>query len=191
MSSLGTEFKLISSLIPDGCGLLEVGPGYGYTALRLRMEDRKIHITGLEICKKYYDAHQKLGIYDQMLFGDGRYIDLPSKSFDVSCAIQVIEHQPEEDADALLNNMERMTKNLVIISTPDGFHPEDGLMRDGNPASLHRSGYTERYFTDRGYETRLVERGGRLIGFLKRLGLYLKGGYGSDKVIVAWKSMSR
>ena len=189
MSSGGDGFGLLSSLVPDKSRVLDVGHGYGYTALRLRMAGKDMHITGIDIHDQYHYAHRQMNVYDRVVLMDAREMRFPDKSFDVSYAVQLLEHLEPGDGDVVLSEMERVTRGVVFVSTPDGFHPEDGKTRDGNPASRHRSGYTQSYFTSRGYETRLVGRCGRLIGLLKRLDLYLKGGYGSPGVIVAWKDM--
>ena len=189
VSSRGDEFGLLSSLVPDKSRVLDVGHGYGYTALRLRIAGKDVHITGIDIHDQYHYAHRQMNVYDRVVLMDARKMPFRDKSFDVSYAVQLLEHLELGDGDVVLGEMERVTRGLVFVSTPDGFHPEDGKMRDGNPASLHRSGYTRSYFASRGYETQLVGRAGRLIGLLKRIDLYLKGGYGSPGMIVAWKDM--
>lgn len=189
MSSRGDEFSLVAGMIPDKSKVLDVGHGYGYTALRLRVAGKDIHLTGVDVFERYHYAHCQMNVYDRVYLEDANNMHFPDKSFDVSYAVQMLEHLEPGDADSVLSEMERVTRGTVIVSTPDGFHPEDGLTRDGNPASRHRSGYTAQFFRDRGYQVEYVKRAGRVVGLLKRLSLYLKGGYGTMRLIVAWKNM--
>ena len=66
--------------------------------------------------------------------------EFEEKSFDCVIAIDLIEHFSKEDGLKLLRIMEKVSKEKVVISTPNGFVPQHEY--DGNRYQVHLSGWS-------------------------------------------------
>lgn len=77
--------------------------------------------------------------------------DLPFRdgAFDAVVALDVIEHLERSQGERLIAEMERVSRDRVVIFTPNGFLPQGAL--DGNPFQVHRSGWSPEEFARRGY----------------------------------------
>ena len=63
--------------------------------------------------------------------------NIPSKSFDVVIAMDVIEHFEKEQGWIFLGELERIASKRTIVFTPNGFLHQGEY--DENPHQLHRS----------------------------------------------------
>ncbi|MFC1631661.1 class I SAM-dependent methyltransferase [Candidatus Omnitrophota bacterium] len=92
MSSRLKLYKLydkVFSLVPEGCKLVDVGCGIGVFLERIKRE-KKCQVFGVDISKKAIETIKAKGI-------DGAVqkippLQLPTESFDVVVAIQLLEH---------------------------------------------------------------------------------------------------
>ena len=66
-------------------------------------------------------------------------VDFPAKSFDAVMMIEAIEHLPKKIGFEMLKKAKRWAKKKVIISTPNGFLPQQE--RDDNLLQKHLSGW--------------------------------------------------
>ena len=194
MSHAGTEDKFLKTLYPEnmeGIKVLDVGAGYGATALYIRTRTYNrgwCHITGVEPFKDYYDLLSKLGVHDKMHLGYGQNMPFKENEFDISVAQHVIEHcKTFDEGYAMLAEMERVTKNRVIICTPNGYTESNAL--DGNEDNHHCTGWTEDHFKSRGYKTKIVTKNvnSRLLTTFAKTVFWLKRKRWDNEVLVAWK----
>lgn len=74
----------------------------------------------------------------------------PPDSFDCVTLLEVIEHLPRSEGQALLEQCERIARKRVVLSTPNGFVEQPAV--PGNPLQAHVSGWTVADFRNRGYE---------------------------------------
>lgn len=124
--------------------VLDVGFGLGY-GLNLMSKKAKtlagIDIDRLAVAKGNHNLLNNPRIRELKRY-DGLNIPYPEKSFDVVTCIDVIEHVP--DYTQLINNMCRIARRVVIISTPNKraeFTKPDG--RPMNPWHLREWSFDE------------------------------------------------
>lgn len=193
MSHAGTEDKFLKTLYPpsmEGLKILDVGAGYGATALYIRTRTYKrgwCHITGVEPFKDYYDLLSRLGVHDKMHLGYGQNMPFKENEFDISIAQHVIEHcKTFEEGYEMLDEMERVTKDRVIICTPNGYTESNAL--DGNEDNHHCTGWTVEHFKKKGYKTKIVTKNvnSRILVTFAKLVFWLKGKRWDNEVLVAW-----
>lgn len=75
-------------------------------------------------------------------------------SYDVCCAIDVIEHLAKEEAIAFIKDMKTVGRKRVLVFTPNGFvKQEDGHgWGKGNPEyQKHRCGFTQEELEELGF----------------------------------------
>ena len=107
--------------------------------------------TGIELHKPTLDRAVAAKTHDQFVHGDVREIRkyFPDKSFDACLCVDVIEHLPKEEGSRLLDDMERIARNVVVVICPVGWldqqHYEEGDLMDHHsawvPADLRTRGY--------------------------------------------------
>jgi hypothetical protein len=93
---------------------------------------------------------------------EGNILDASEKfkenQFDVSVFWHGPEHLPLPEIDVALQEMEKITRNFIIIGCPNG-KSEQGKIY-GNPHEEHVSGADEDFYKQRGFLTQVVERKG-------------------------------
>jgi len=103
--SLWHQMHEVSALEP--ATVLEVGGGAGMF---------KKAMTGLGIPVKVVDIAEDL---EPDFLGSIEEIPVSDRSFDISCAFQVLEHLPFESFPKGLRELKRVSKNHVVLSLPD------------------------------------------------------------------------
>lgn len=128
--------------------LLDVGCGPNSP---MRIFSRKIYMIGI-------DAHRPSVIKSKQLYIHDEYLIMPflglksikNSSFDCVVALEVIEHLEKDAGLILLDNIERIAKKKIILSTPNGFLPQTAY--SNNPLQVHKSGWTPEELRQRGYK---------------------------------------
>jgi hypothetical protein len=148
--------------------VLEIGPGQNnFYSERYSFKDINVHLTLLEansinisgsISKRFKTRIvQGIAPFDLSKFGD--------KKFDVVICSHVIEHLPKDKGYVLLYELDRITKFISLISTPNGFSwqtPLDATMqRDWYNA--HLSAWTPRELKYCGYKKQFGEVGPKIL----------------------------
>jgi 2-polyprenyl-3-methyl-5-hydroxy-6-metoxy-1,4-benzoquinol methylase len=143
-------------LVPDelaGKRILDLGCGLGYWGYALKtMGEGVPWVTGLDLFQDYIDRIAPLGIYDELVVHDVTRLPLPfeNDAFDITISTEILEHIPKEAGAALMPEIERITKSLIIQSTPNGFYAQAGEPW-GNEAMTHVCGWTEDEMRAAGY----------------------------------------
>ena len=196
MSHSGTEDKFIKTLFPENMQdvtVLDVGHGYGATGLYIRTRTYKqgwCHLVGLEPYQEYHDLMKRVGIYNALYLGYGQDMIFEDKVFDISIAQHVIEHcKTINEGYKMLDEMERVTRGRVIICTPNGY-TESGPL-DGNIDNNHCTGWREKHFKIKGYNTKIVTKNvnSRLLVAFAKLVFWLQRKRWDNEVLVAWKDL--
>ncbi|MBI2018544.1 glycosyltransferase [Candidatus Daviesbacteria bacterium] len=131
--------------------ILDVGSGLGIPMELIRRRMKVQYAVGIDKFRPYIDYLKSKKVHDKYILGDVRKMRFRAKSFDVVFASDLIEHLPKKDSWKLIENMERIAKRQVIVTTSLGyfFHPAV----DGNPLQLHKSGFHPQEFEIKGYKT--------------------------------------
>ncbi|MDI6777749.1 MAG: methyltransferase domain-containing protein [Patescibacteria group bacterium] len=108
--------------------------------------------VGVETFKPYLDESKKRKIHTEYIEKRVEEVAFPQKRFDAVIMIEVLEHLPEKNGYAMLEKAEKWAKKKVIVSTPNGFLPQNSY--DGNPFQKHLSGWSIETMKRRGFRCR-------------------------------------
>lgn len=134
--------------------IFDAGCGFGEWGFLIRTrKSGHPYLVGLDIWRSHLDKLHRLQIYDEFVSGQIPPIPFRNKSIDISLACEILEHLPKETGFRLLAELERVTKELVIVSTPIDY-PQSEIY--DNPSERHVSNWSLRDFAQRNYETRIV-----------------------------------
>lgn len=140
----------------DGLNILEIGFGYGFWGLMLRVRRKgDFTLTGVDIFKPYVEKQRRLNLYNEVHNADGRDLPFPDNSFDIVYAFEVLEHLEEPDGHKLISEMERVSKGKVMLTTPVGFALVKRII-DENENNLHRSGWSPERLREIGYSVSVI-----------------------------------
>lgn len=95
--------------------------------------------VGVEIFKPYLEGSKRRKIHTAYIERKVEEVDFPEKSFDAVVMIELIEHLPKELGLEMLEKAQKWAKKKIIVSTPNGFLPQQE--RDNNPFQKHLSGW--------------------------------------------------
>jgi len=119
----------------DGLIVLDVGCGFGEWGFLIKTRKQGApYIIGMDIWLPYLEKLHPLNIYNELIQADAPYVPLKSKSIDIALACEVLEHLPKGQGNILLKELERVTKKLIVISTPLNYPQKDV---HGNPYERH------------------------------------------------------
>ena len=140
----------------NGLMILDCGFGYGNWAFQIKVKlGYEPYFVGLEIHRPYIEIQSKFGLYDKLV--EASVLDIPFDDgyFDVVLACEIIEHLEQKDGLKMINEIERVSKNLVIITTPLGFMKQEEY--DGNKYQIHRSAWNPSDFIKMGYKVKVLK----------------------------------
>ncbi len=130
------ELPEISHMSVLDCGCARGVWGY---LLRSEKNGFKASITGLDRYYPYMSFCKTFRVYDNLVKADIRYLPFKDGVFDIALAVEVIEHLEKKDGAILLRELERVCKDKIILTTPNGFWKQGAL--GGNRLEIHRSGW--------------------------------------------------
>lgn len=144
-------YKILEKELAGAGRVLDVGCGNNSYLGHIK---KTFYSEGIDIYKKNLVISKQKGYHDAYKLGN--VIELSKfykpKSFDVTIAIDVIEHVTKEDAYKVISQMERIAKNKVILLTPNGYCEQGAY--DGNPYQVHKSGWIKQDLQDLGYSVK-------------------------------------
>jgi SAM-dependent methyltransferase len=128
-------FLALNKYVEENGTLLDVGFGLGYGLNILAIKAKGV--SGVDVDKKAYDYCQGTVVgrnprLQTLLVYDGYNLDFPDNYFDIVTCVDVIEHV--EDYDKLIDEMLRVCRKGVFISTPNR-RPEY-TNPDGTPKNI-------------------------------------------------------
>lgn len=135
----------------DAKSILDVGCGQGMPMKLIRTKMEIKYAVGVDLFKPYLDFLKERKLYNKYVLSDVRKMSFQSRSFDVVLSSDLIEHLPKKDSWNLIENMERIAKRQVIVTTSLGYFFHQAV--DGNTLQLHQSGFHPQEFEKRGYKT--------------------------------------
>ena len=146
--------------------ILDVGCGKGIVGALLRIYREPERTVGLDAFEPYLEFCRKSGSYDELIKHDLMEKSLPfdSDEFDMATALEVIEHLPKAEGIRMLEELERVSRR-VVVSTPNRFFEQETY--DDNRFQKHLSRWKVSDFVRRGYSVYGV---GGLMVFGRELG---------------------
>jgi SAM-dependent methyltransferase len=135
--------------------VLSVGCGNGEKDRFItRRRNRGCRLVGVDLFEPYLRACRDSRAYDALVMADASRLPFAARSFDTVIGAEIVEHLEREEAERLLDEMERIARREVIVTCPVGYLNQDEY--DDNPLQVHRSGFTPAEFVSRGYKVRGV-----------------------------------
>jgi len=153
--------------------VLDVGCAKGYLGYQIRTKKSgNPTVLGLDLWVPYIKEVRSfhadyVRIYDDLIMADARYMPFRGQVFNLLIASELLEHLPREDGFRLLKEMERISKDRIITSTPSRFFEQEQL--DNNPYQRHVSRWKEEDFVKSGYEVKVVY--GKSLNLGEKIGL--------------------
>jgi ubiquinone/menaquinone biosynthesis C-methylase UbiE len=98
------------------------------------------YTVGVDIFEPYLKECRRKKIHSSYIRADIREIEFKDSSFDAVLMLEVLEHLTKEEGRRLLDKCARWARKKVIITTPNGYLPQDGY--DNNPLQEHISGWS-------------------------------------------------
>lgn len=137
----------------SGKSVLDVGCGQGAVGYLLRRlpGGSTAHIVGVDCWPEYTNFCRRYGFYDELVTADIRNFEV-ERQFDIVVAVEVLEHLKREDGLSVLDRLEGSTRELIIVSTPNG--PDYREPVGGVPSEAHLSSWRVQDFRRRGYSVR-------------------------------------
>ncbi|PIX92464.1 hypothetical protein CO134_03720 [Candidatus Kuenenbacteria bacterium CG_4_9_14_3_um_filter_39_14] len=123
------ELKNCTSVLDLGCG----------PSSPIQYAKNVKYSVGVEAFAPYLLESKKRKIHVKYVQKKIEEVDFPAKSFDAVMMIEAIEHLPKKIGFEMLKKAKRWAKKKVIISTPNGFLPQQE--RDDNLLQKHLSGW--------------------------------------------------
>ena len=143
-------YAQLESSLSECAVVADVGCGCTPQSLRLGRIRRRI------FCEAHLPSTKTLvGGGGHPLAGDAVALPLRAKSVDAVLLLQVLEHVEKSQGLSVLEEMERVARKAVILSTPNGFVEQDAV--GGNPYQVHKSGWGIRELEALGYSVQGYE----------------------------------
>ncbi|MBS4101101.1 mycofactocin oligosaccharide methyltransferase MftM [Tsukamurella paurometabola] len=127
-----------------GSSLLELGSCFGLFALR--MARRGVRVTASDVCPGTVAMLRRvapaLGTDLEAVVADATAVPLPDRYADTVAALHLLEHLPEDAAEAVISEAVRLARRRVVIAVPFEDEPAAcyGHVRTFDPAELRRLG---------------------------------------------------
>lgn len=138
---------LLSNELHGFTGILDAACGYSSSIKAINNAMIKI---GIDHYLPYIIKSREAGYHNDYVLGDIKCLPFAPKSFDCVVATEVLEHMEKENGINLLNELARVARKKVIVTTPNGYvatYPGP----DDNPEEKHLSGWTVDELKSMGY----------------------------------------
>ncbi len=130
--------------------ILDLGCGKGVNGFLIRIsryiQDAKL--IGMDINEEHIKFCKKFNIYDETIKKSLPAIPLKDKSVNLVLCTEVIEHLTRKDGLKLLDEMDRVCRRRIILTTPNIFF----ATMPGDPNDKHLSLWTIKDLKARGYK---------------------------------------
>jgi ubiquinone/menaquinone biosynthesis C-methylase UbiE len=163
MSSPPTLDPIVLPLI-EGYRMLDVGCGRGKWGYLLRTDywctkhgqgDKEPdYLVGVDLFAPFLKKVKHHRVYDDTVHCHASYLPFRDRSFDTVLASEIIEHLEHSEGILLLNEIERVAKRVVIVTTPNVLRKRDGLdTPEGfNPYERHITRWSIQSLKTKGYK---------------------------------------
>lgn len=181
----------ILSFLSDDLGdrvILDVGCGFGEWGFLIRIRKSGCpYMIGVDIWRSHLERLCPLKVYDECIQVEVPSIPFNKKSVDISLACEILEHLPKSVGYELMKELERVTKETIIVSSPLNPLPQDEVY--GNPYERHISEWFSEDFIRYGYETKVVHMLPKMLEAVDRIRRFIFKLPPVPRLIVAWKQL--
>jgi len=129
--------SLLSKEIDNNWTILDAGCG---RTSALQGVNKGSYSVGLDSYKPYLIKIRGLSVHNACVLGDVRALPFKFNSFDCVVATEILEHISKRDGLKMLAEIERVAKNKILMTTPNGFL-STYAGPDDNPDETHLCGY--------------------------------------------------
>ena len=121
--------------------VVDIGPGEGTYARLARDHTPGARWIAVEAWGPYVTGYGLWELYDHVVLGDVRHVDLMSLDYAPTLAIcgDMLEHLPAEEVPVLVQRLQAWADHL-LVSVPIVHHPQGAV--GGNWMEIHRSEWT-------------------------------------------------
>lgn len=137
---------LLKSELTSCNSVLDLGCGYNSPIQHCNVP----FSVGIELFDLYLQESKRRAIHDGYIKADIMKVKLKPKCFDAVVAIEVLEHLTKEEGHTLIERMEMWARKKVVVTTPNGYLPQDGY--DNNPLQEHKSGWNTEELQELGFK---------------------------------------
>jgi SAM-dependent methyltransferase len=139
----------------DDMVVLDVGCGYGEWGFFIRTRKAGFpYMIGVDIWLPHLKKLCNLEVYNELLQVKIPHVPFKEKSIDVSLACEILEHLPKSVGYQLLEELERISRRLIIVSYPLSW-PQEEIY--GNPYEKHISEWQPRELIKYGYKVKVID----------------------------------
>lgn len=131
--------------------ILDAGCGKG-EAMGFFNKCGKFKAVGIDIFRPYLKEAKNKGYFQDLILGDVRYLPFKDKSFDVVICMEVLEHLEKVDGYKLLDELKRVARKQILLTTPVGKHEQNFF--NGNPYQEHKYIWKVEELRKLGYKVR-------------------------------------
>lgn len=148
----------------EGSTVLDVGCGRGKWGHLLRVQwwctkngkanAEPGYLVGADIFLPFLQTVRHHQIYDDVILCHAAYLPIRDAAFDSVLASELLEHMVKSEGELLLSELERVSKKVVVLTTPHFVRRRPGLScpEGFNPYEQHVCGWGIRELRSRGYE---------------------------------------
>jgi len=101
----------------EGIRILDIGCG-PHSSISKIIKYRKFNAIAFDIFEPNVKEARNSPVYQDAVMGDARNLPFKDKEFDLVTFIEVLEHLDKEDGERALAELERVSKWLVLLTTP-------------------------------------------------------------------------
>ena len=124
---LKTIVRWVDEVLPDGGRVLDAGCAHGEVAAAIARRRPDADVVGVDIADVWVEeARRRHNNVPNVRFERADVRDLPfdDDSFDVVICAEVIEHLPDDGWERAVRELDRVSRDVVIISIPDDREPD-------------------------------------------------------------------
>ena len=153
MSHLYELESFVMRLIPKDkkISVIDIGCGkgiWGYLLCALR--ENMIYLCSVDITPTYLKFVKERNVYDDLILCDCTCLPFRDRSFDLVLLSEVLEHLEKKQGYTMLKQLERIARQLIIVTVPQGLLKQEGV--GGIDAEKHRSAWYTSEFKKLGYK---------------------------------------
>lgn len=111
---------------------------------------KRFYTVGMDIYEPYLRECKTAKTHSENILCDVRRLPFKDKSFDIVLFLETIEHLEKEEGLKVLQEIERIARREIIISTPVSSAGQEAY--GGNPHQEHRSSWSPIEMRQRGYK---------------------------------------